>query len=352
VSISEVLVAGHVCVDLSPTFSGAARIEPGALFSVGALGMRVGGSIANTGEMLSKLGVSVRAHGLVGDDDLGRIARRGLDEVGGIDVDLVIAEDYATSYSIVIQPPGQDRTFWHHTGANDAFDGTTVDARDSRLVHLGYPPLLPGTVVDEGAPLVTMLERVRAEGATTSLDLAVVDPASDAGRVDWDRFFDAVMPHVDILTPSIDDLSSALRVGARDGLAAELADRMIERGAGIVAISEGERGLLVRSGSAERLARGGPVLAALGEEWADVQIRAAPVPIRKMSTTNGAGDAATAGLLAALLRGADPTSSAAAAVQAAANWIGSEHTGMSYPSSTTNDEASRSFREAESPADS
>src|SRR5690606_19221828 len=117
------------------------------------------------------------------------------------------------------------------------FDGTTVDVGGARLVHVGYPPLLPGLAADDGAPLAALFERARARGATTSLDLAVVDPASPAGRVDWGRLFEAVMPHVDILTPSIDDLSSALRLEPREGLAEELADRMIGLGAGIVAVS-------------------------------------------------------------------------------------------------------------------
>lgn len=319
---SDVLVAGHVCVDLVPDFPGDARIEPGALFNVGALGIRVGGSIANTGQVLAGLGLPVRAHGMVGDDELGAIVRDGLGRLDGVTPDLAVTTEHATSYSIVVQPHGADRSFWHHTGANDAFDGTTIDPTGARLVHLGYPPLLPGIAADDGAPLAAALERVKAAGATTSLDLAVVDPDSRVGAYDWDRVLEAALPHTDVLTPSLDDLTSALRIEPRAGLAEELAARMLDAGAGIVAISSGEDGLLVRAAGAERLARGGPVLRALGEEWAGARVRVDPVPVTEIGTTNGAGDAASGGLLAGVLRGAPPEVAAGLAVHAAADWIG------------------------------
>src|SRR5690606_1449084 len=106
---AEVLVAGHVCVDLAPRFEREARIQPGALFDVGALDVRVGGCIANTGATLAGLGTAVRAHGLVGDDALGGIIAAELDAVPGVQAELDVAPDRATSYSIVIQPPGEDR---------------------------------------------------------------------------------------------------------------------------------------------------------------------------------------------------------------------------------------------------
>lgn len=319
---AEVLVAGHVCVDLAPRFEREARIQPGALFDVGALDVRVGGCIANTGATLAGLGTAVRAHGLVGDDALGGIIAAELDAVPGVQAELDVAPGRATSYSIVIQPPGEDRTFWHHTGANDAFDGTTVRAGGARLVHLGYPPLLPGTWPDGGAPLERVLARLKREGATTSLDLAVVDPSAPVGAVDWGGLLRRVLPHVDVLTPSLDDLTSALRVEPREGLADELADRMLAGGAAVVAISSGERGLLLRTAGTRRLARGGPVLEALAADWADARVHVPPVPVAEPRTTNGAGDAATAGLLHGLLRGARPRQAAELAVACAAAWIG------------------------------
>ena len=265
----------------------------------------------------------VRAHGMVGDDELGAIVREGLGRIDGCDGR---SRGHARARDLVLdrRPAARcaDRSFWHHTGANDAFDGTTIDPGGARLVHLGYPPLLPGIAADDGAPLAAALERIRTAGATTSLDLAVVDPDSRVGAYDWERVLAAALPHTDILTPSLDDLTSALRIAERPGLADELAERMLAAGAGIVAISSGEDGLLVRAADAGRLADGGPVLRALGPEWAGAHVRVDPVPVAEVGTTNGAGDAASGGLLIGLLRGAPPEAAAGLAVHAAADWIG------------------------------
>ncbi|WP_261165555.1 carbohydrate kinase family protein [Microbacterium sp. Marseille-Q6965] len=319
--MTDVLVAGHVCVDLAPRFEREAQIRPGALFDVGALEVRVGGCIANTGAVLAALGSGVRAHGLVGDDELGAIAAAQLGAREGITADLAVDGSRATSYSIVIQPPGRDRTFWHHTGANDAFDGESVRPGDARLVHVGYPPLLPGIADRGGAPLERLMARVKASGATTSLDLAVVDPASRAGGYDWRAVLRRALPHVDVLTPSLDDLTSALRIEPRPGLADDLAGELIAGGAAVVAISDGERGLLLRTAPGRRLRQGGPVLAPLADEWGDVRVRLPPIAVAEPRTTNGAGDAATAGLLHGMLVGADPAGAAACAIASAAAWI-------------------------------
>lgn len=319
--MTDVLIAGHVCVDLAPRFAREASIRPGALFDVGALEVRVGGCIANTGAVLGGLGTAVRVHGLVGDDELGAIAARQLDALPGVTAELSVAPARATSYSIVIQPPGRDRTFWHHTGANDAFDGAGVRPGDARLVHVGYPPLLPGIADDGGTPLERMMARVKDSGATTSLDLAVVDPASRAGGYDWGAVLRRVLPHVDVVTPSLDDLTSALGLAPREAVADELADRMIREGAAVVAISDGARGLLLRTAPAPRLRRAGRALTELAEAWADVRLRVPPIPVAEPRTTNGAGDAATAGLLHAMLAGQGPAVAASCAVASAAAWI-------------------------------
>ena len=39
--------------------------------------------------------------------------------------------------------------------------------------------------------------RVKAKGIATSLDLAAVDPDTDAGRNDWEAFLTAVLPETD-----------------------------------------------------------------------------------------------------------------------------------------------------------
>ncbi len=322
--MSSIVVAGHICLDLTPELGASARLDPGRLIDVGALRMGLGGCVANTGLALADLGAEVSLHSTVGDDELGRIIADTIARRPGLHADLHIVPDHATSYSLVLEPAGHDRTFWHHTGANAVFTGSELDVGSARLLHLGYPPLLPALLTDGGAPLEAVLRRARSRGATTSLDLAVVDPASSVGAADWAGILKRTAAVTDVLTPSLDDLTSAL--GPALGIPAQpaavaagaYADLLIEWGAAVVAISAGADGLLLRTASAERLARGGAMLAPLASRWADVSLRVRPLPVERVVTTNGAGDASTAGLLFALSRGASPTLAAHLATASAA----------------------------------
>ncbi|WP_368496589.1 carbohydrate kinase family protein [Herbiconiux sp. A18JL235] len=319
-----IVVAGHICLDLAPELGPSARLDPGRLIDVGPIALSLGGCVANTGLALADLGASVSLHSTVGDDELGRIVADTLTRRAGVRADLHTVEGHATSYSLVLEPAGHDRTFWHHTGANAVFTGAQLDVGDADLLHLGYPPLLPALLVDGGAPLEAVLTAARMRGATTSLDLAVVDPTSEVGGVDWEAILRRAAAVTDIMSPSLDDLTSAL--GPVLGIpplpparaAAEYADVLLSWGAAVVAISAGSEGLLLRTASAARLAEGGRMLAPLADRWADVSLRVRPLTVTRVETTNGAGDASTAGLLFGIARGATPAVAAHLATAAAA----------------------------------
>ena len=305
--MGDIVVAGHICVDLTPTLGTNARIDPGTLIGVGPVNISLGGCVANTGIALAELGATVRLHATVGNDELGRIAERTIAEHSNLSADLSVSATLATSYSLVIEPPDTDRTFWHHTGANAEFTGAQLQLDSADLLHVGYPPLLPGLLTDGGLPLVTLFTRAHRNGTTTSLDLAVVDTASDAGSYDWELILGSVLPLTDIISPSVDDLTSALgAVHSDDGTVEAMAEKLLAWGAAVVAISAGAEGVLLRTAGAERLRDGGRMLAPLADRWADVTLRMPPRRVDKIHTTNGAGDASTAGLLFAMLGGADP----------------------------------------------
>ncbi|SDZ57269.1 carbohydrate kinase family protein [Herbiconiux ginsengi] len=322
--MTAMVVAGHICLDLTPQLGASARLDPGRLIDVGPLGIGLGGCVANTGLALADLGADVSLHSTVGDDELGRILADTVARRPRLHSDLHVAPGRTTSYSLVLEPAGHDRTFWHHTGANAVFTGDTLDVGDAPLLHVGYPPLLPALLDDGGAPLERLLRRARERGATTSLDLAVVDPSSEVGSVDWTGVLRRAAAMTDILSPSLDDLTSAL--GATSGIpplpaataAQAYADLLLGWGAAVVAISAGSDGLLLRTASAERLQRGGRLLAPLASSWADTSLRVRPFLVERVVTTNGAGDASTAGLLFAVSRGASPTLAAHTAAAAAA----------------------------------
>ena len=93
----------------------------------------------------------------------------------------------STSYSIVLAPPGIDRIFLHDPGANDSFCADDIPDRlleGAALFHFGYPPIMRRMYEEDGAELVRLLSRVREKGAAVSLDLAAVDPESDAGKAE------------------------------------------------------------------------------------------------------------------------------------------------------------------------
>src|SRR3954468_11891288 len=122
----SVVVAGHVCVDLIPELAAVPDVGPGELAEVGPLVAAPGGAVANTGSVLAGLGARVAVAGDAGDDELGALletmlAARGLDTTN-----LARRAGETTSYSLVLQAPGRDRSFWHHIGANAGFDGAEL----------------------------------------------------------------------------------------------------------------------------------------------------------------------------------------------------------------------------------
>jgi sugar/nucleoside kinase (ribokinase family) len=319
VAAAEVVVAGHVCLDVIPRLDRAATLEPGALINVGAADLPTGGSVLNTGLALHRLGVGVRLVGRVGDDLFGAGVLDALREQDpALAEGMIVAPGEATSYSIVISPPGVDRSFLHCTGANDGF--TNDDVRDevlaaARVFHFGYPPLMRAMIADGGTELQRLFTRARDAGATTSLDLCMPDPDSEAGRVDWEALLAATLPHVDVFAPSLDEL---LVMFERDAgatvdrtLLARMAERLLAMGAAIVALKLGDQGLYLRT-SAD-VARVAGKLALDDGDWRDREVLSPCFVPARVAGTTGSGDATIAGLLAALLRAEDPVAAATSA---------------------------------------
>ncbi len=57
-----------------------------------------------------------------------------------------------------------------------------------------------------GEELRGLFQRAQKNGAATSLDMARPDPDGDSGKVNWRRYLENVLPHVDFFLPSIDEL--------------------------------------------------------------------------------------------------------------------------------------------------
>jgi sugar/nucleoside kinase (ribokinase family) len=305
IAVHSVLVAGHLCIDITPELTSVPELVPGQLYEIGPAQIALGGCVANTGLALAAAGIPIRVCSRVGNDPLGEIARRLLAEQGVPLDGIMTTAGATTSYSIVLQSPGRDRTFWHHPGANAAFTGREVNLDGVDILHLGYPPLLPGLLADNAAPLLNLLKEARRRQITTSLDLAVVDPRSRAAEVDWRGIFARIMPYVDIATPSIDDLTSALAIVRTpdDDLVEECAHRLVKDGCAVAVVSAGAWGAYAVSAGADRLAAAGPALSCVRSAWSSTADWVPAAPPRNVVSTTGAGDAATAGLLYGLAHG-------------------------------------------------
>ncbi|MCX7916089.1 MAG: carbohydrate kinase family protein, partial [Verrucomicrobiae bacterium] len=73
----EIVVAGHICLDIIPRFPRAdvdyrAAMQPGKLVLVDPPVISTGGAVANTGLALHRLGIPTGLMGKVGDDLFGR----------------------------------------------------------------------------------------------------------------------------------------------------------------------------------------------------------------------------------------------------------------------------------------
>ena len=110
---------------------------------------------------------------------------------------------------MVIAPPGTDRIFLHNPGANNTFRAEDIDfdaAPGADFFHFGYPTIMKHMYENGGAELAEIFRRAKARGLTTSLDLAAVDPDSEAGKADWKKILESVLPFVDYFVPSAEEL--------------------------------------------------------------------------------------------------------------------------------------------------
>lgn len=340
----KVICAGHICLDITPVFDPNRKfrgigelLEPGKLIYMHGVNVHTGGSVANTGLAMKLLGCDVRLMGKVGDDALGAMIRSILAgyHAGG----LIVDKDGHTSYSVVLAIPGTDRIFLHDPGANESFSSGDIpwdSLGDAELFHFGYPPLMRTLYANGGAELTELLRRVKQNGTATSLDLAAVDPESEAGRVNWQEILSNALPYVDFFVPSFEELCWMLdretwqRLSEKNGdltdhldlerLVRPLARKCIDMGCGAVLIKCGTSGMVYQIAGRERIERIGARLALDVDAWADRSGTQACYEAETVRSGTGAGDVSIAAFLTAVLRGEEPARCAAlAAAEGAAS---------------------------------
>ncbi|MDR1134671.1 MAG: carbohydrate kinase family protein [Clostridiales Family XIII bacterium] len=328
----KAIVAGHICIDITPIFPSGKNgriseiLVPGKLIQMGDSDVHTGGAVANTGLAMKKFGIDVTLMGKTGRDEFGEMIGGVLDKHGA-DARMIRSDKTSTSYSVVLAVPGNDRIFLHNPGANDTFCCSDIPQealRECALFHFGYPTIMKSMYASEGEELLKMMQMMKQNGIATSLDMAVVDPDSDAGKVDWRIILNKVLPFVDFFMPSIEELGFMLererfmqwQTRAGGGDIAEilsieedvkpLADRCMLMGAKVLLIKCGAPGLYYRTADEEIMRHVGVKAGLDIEKWSGkAGFEDSYEPERLLSGT-GAGDACIAAFLSAMLKGREP----------------------------------------------
>lgn len=325
----KVIVAGHICLDITPVFpeKKVSRLEeillPGKLLNVEHADVHTGGSVANTGLAMKILGGDVTLMGKIGKDAFGSMILNILKKYNAQE-GMIADKKESTSYSVVLAIPGIDRIFLHNPGANHTFcadDISDEKLQEAALFHFGYPPLMKAMYEKEGAELLKLFQKVKAAGVATSLDMAAVDESSEAGRVNWKAVLEKVMPYVDFFVPSVEELCYMLdgerfkewqkRAKGQDITeildiekdVKPLADMCMDMGAKVLLIKCGAPGMYYRTADTEHLLGVGKKIGLDTQAWSGREgFEKSYVPDRILSGT-GAGDTSIAAFLTAMLQG-------------------------------------------------
>ena len=324
----DVTVAGHICLDIIPEIpeTGITEIselfKPGKLIKVNAAKISTGGPVSNTGIALKKMGLNVAFMSRIGNDEFGELIIKRL-KAQGETSGLSICEGDRTSYTIAIAPPKIDRIFLHDPGANNFFTSADLDEKiiaQSKIFHFGYPPLITASYENEGEELERIIKMAKSSGAITSLDMTLPDPNSAAGKIDWRKILEKILPFVDIFLPSIEEAffmldpkkyfkvkSSAGTNNMIDIIEPEeysrLASICLQMGSKIVALKAAHRGCYVQTNNLKRNFNTESNVKINLKNWSNRELWCPAFYIEKIASATGSGDSSIAGFLAAFLKG-------------------------------------------------
>lgn len=322
---AEATVAGHICLDIIPEIQPRTlTFAEGRLVEIGRALISTGGPVSNTGLALHRLGIATQLMGKVGDDLFGRAVREIVARHDpALNRGMIESPGAVTSYSLILSPPGRDRMLLHCSGANDTFSAQDVPysrLKETRLFHLGYPPLMRHLIENDGAQLQEIFRCAKETGVTTCLDMCMPDERSFSGSVNWPAILERTLPHVDLFMPSFEETLFMLypelyrrHAGRADSLLAAtepdlvrtMGRDLIGLGPKMVALKVGHMGLYLRTAPEEAWRDGGRALPRDLGAWSSRELWCPCFKTVVVGTT-GTGDSTIAGFLACLLRNEPP----------------------------------------------
>lgn len=326
---SEVIAAGHLCLDIMPKFENSQNSDldeifiPGRLTNINGIAFNAGGAVANTGFAISKLGLNVMPIGNIGNDELGKILNNIAKSATGKYIKA--NKKINTSYSVVLSIADIDRIILHDPAGNNIFKSSDIDYDElcnSRLFHFGYPPLMRSMFLNGGSELFETYKRAKETNITTSLDMSLPDVNSDSGKVDWKDILTKVLPYVDIFMPSVEEALFMLDREEYDRVReiaddddftkfldyekiSELGSKILELKSSIVMIKCGANGIYMKTGSKDKLDKMGRGMPLDTAAFADKELFRETYVVEDFKSALAGGDTTIAGFLSALLRGYD-----------------------------------------------
>jgi len=324
----QVVIAGHICLDIIPTFFKSDTTDihkilvPGKLINIGKANVSTGGPVSNVGIALSKLGIKVKLMGKIGNDLFGNAILNLLKPIAADD-GMTVVDGEQTSYTVVIVPPGIDRIFLHNPGANNTYCADDINynlVARAQIFHFGYPPLMKSIYQNDGAELVKIFKRVKDLGVTTSLDMSLPDQKTESGQVDWEKILKSLLPYVDIYMPSVEETTYMIMREEFDRLnrnakghdmlenldiniLPKLSEKLLAYGTKIAVIKCGVKGYYIRTPGKEVITAMGKAKPADLDNWANRELQEESYQIEKLASATGSGDSSIAGFIAAFLNG-------------------------------------------------
>ena len=316
----DIICAGHICLDITPLFyllnsPGPTRCSsPGSCSKRMSWFFRTGGSVANTGIALTKLGIRTALMGRVGDDIPGTLSKGcWRNRLGRRNISAGRGE--LTSYSVVLAPPGFDRMFLHNPAANHTLGrmiSISIWCGRLKILHIGYPTCMKKLAQTRGPSCGISCGKERSLGSRPPLTPLTRMRDANGINADWEGLFGNVLPFTDIFMPSIEealfmfDHDEFCRLKAMDGdilknldidYLPRLGKKLLDMGAKIVVIKWGPGDIMPPRRAPRPFAGMGRGMPAEPGQWAGREIFTSIYRIDHVRSATGAGDTSIGGFL-------------------------------------------------------